>query len=82
MIFRVEYNKLIQIDKMEKEKLPKGPDISPLLNNSISISWEVIRKLPYYLEISKYSQLMYRIRSKVNNLWYRKYPIIPKSKQL
>jgi hypothetical protein len=88
--FRVEYNNLIEINKVEKEKLPNGnikinlqeQKINSKINNPLSITWEWIRKLPFYLEVSKGSQALYRIRSKVNDLWYKKTPQIPRSKKL
>jgi Tfp pilus assembly protein PilF len=88
--FRVGYNNLIEVNKIKKEKLPNGEikinleeiKINSLINNPLSIAWEWVRKLPFYLEISKHSQAFYRIRSKVNELWYKKNPRIPKSKQL
>ena len=88
--FRVEYNKLIQVDKIRKEILPDNKmkinleelKIHSQVNNWLSISWEWVRKLPFYLTISKYSQVLHRLRSKVNSIWYNKYPKISNSKQL
>jgi hypothetical protein len=88
--FRVKYNKLIQISTIEKEKTSTdkikitlgGLEVNSLKKSVISNIWEWIRKLPYYVEISNYSQLLHRVRSKINNLWYKKLPQISQSKQL
>jgi hypothetical protein len=88
--FRVGYSKLIQIDKVKKENLPNSKirinleelKIYSQVNSWPFIAWEWVRKSPFYLEVSKFSQVLHRIRSKVNNLWYQKYPKILRSKQL
>ncbi|GEM_PF-2049357 len=88
--FRVEYNKLIQVNKIKKIDPPTGKlkinlgDLEIKLRHEKFISniWEWVRKFPFYLDISKHSQLLHRIRSKVNSLWLNKYPRVSKKKQL
>jgi tetratricopeptide (TPR) repeat protein len=88
--FRVKYNKLIQPNKIEQRKLSKkGREINleelkvKLQSKSlISVIWEWVRKFPYYFEISKHSQTLFKVRSKVNNLWNTSLYQVPKSKQL
>ncbi len=88
--FRVQYNNLIQLKKIGKEKQDGGRlklslgdlEINPQGNSKISTKWEWVRKLPFYVEISKYSQVLYQIRSKLNALWHKKAPIVSKPNQL
>ena len=88
--FRVEYNNFVEVNKIKIEKLSNGKikfdlgelKINSLVNDPISIMWEWVRKLPFYLEVSRSSQIFYHIRSKINELWYKQPPRISKSKQL
>jgi hypothetical protein len=88
--FRVQYNNLIQLNKIGKEKQDDGRlkislgdlEINPQGDSQISSKWEWVRKLPYYVEISKHSQVLYRIRSKLNALWHKKTPIVSNPNQL
>jgi tetratricopeptide (TPR) repeat protein len=89
--FRVKYNELIEVNNISKEKLSDGRfkinlgelKINQKNDSAVSIIWETVRKLPFYLEASKYSQLLHQFRSKVNALWYYREPSkLFKSKQL
>ena len=71
---------MIQVNKIKKEKLPNGKiridlkelKIRPQTDSLIVNIWEWVRRLPFYLEISKYSQALHQVRSKVNKLWQSK----------
>ncbi len=88
--FRVQYNNLIQVNSIEKEKLSNGQfkinlselEINSKRDNPISILWEGLRRFPYYLEISTHSQILHWLRSQVNKLWGKNSSKSIKSKQL
>jgi tetratricopeptide (TPR) repeat protein len=87
--FRVQYNNLIQINKIDKENLVdgnikinlSGMEINPQGNGLVSTWWEWIRKLPFYVKISQHSQALYQVRFKLNALMDKGISIVPKSKQ-
>lgn len=88
--FRVKYNKLILSNEIEHRIRTKDKheinleDLKIKLQSKskISIIWEWVRKFPYYFQISEHSQVLFKIRSKINNLWNTSLYQIPKSIQL
>jgi tetratricopeptide (TPR) repeat protein len=77
--FRVQYNKFLQVNKIEsKNKLNgkteiklEGLDVNYQEKGFIFNFWQWVRKFPYYLEASKHSQIIHRVRSKLNQLYIK-----------